>query len=366
MQHKTIFSIILFVAITVVAAPVAMKSNPIKISVVQAAPPISSGAWTQMTNTMMTSVAPTGADNRAVVTAWSGATVDTKRSRLIVVGGGHGDYDGNEIYAYDAVSAKILRLTDPSTNTSNPNCASALSDGKPASRHTYGGLAYLAHADKLFMINGSRNPCGDHGPDAWTFDFATNKWEKKTSNPQNMIDNIYIGVVAAYDSLTKLVYIVDQTGFYSYNLEQDKYTQIAADYAGYHLSAAIDTKRRSFIIMGDAVNNNSTALHGVVLIDIATGNRKVLKTTGGDAVVNADSPGISYDPTLDRLIAWNGASDLYFLNLDTGVWTKSTPAKGPTSAAQTNGTFGRFSYIPNLGIHVILNAAGENVFAYKP
>src|SRR5215467_3275959 len=33
--------------------------------------------------------------------AWSGGAYDSKRDRLIVWGGGHGDYGGNEIYAFD-------------------------------------------------------------------------------------------------------------------------------------------------------------------------------------------------------------------------------------------------------------------------
>lgn len=329
-----------------------------------AIPPLNAGTWTQITNTKIRSVLPPNppGEPKSIVNAWSGGTVDTKRSRLIVTGGGHLDYAGNEIYAYDAPTGSIVRLTDPSADTNNPSCAAKLSDGRPTARHTYGGLAYIAHADKLFMIDGSRAPCGDKGPDTWTFDFATQTWEQKTTNP---LSTLYIGVVSAYDPTSQLVYIMDQAGFYSYDLGTDKFAKLGGGNAGYHVSATIDTKRRKFIVIGDAVDGSNGAQEGVISIDLVSGVRTTIQGTG--AVPPMDkSPGITYDPTLDRLVVWNGGGTIYFLDSATGVWTQKTPAGGPTSAPQDAGTFGRFGYIPNLGIHVLLNDIDENVFVYRP
>jgi hypothetical protein len=40
--------------------------------------------------------------------AWGGGAHDTKRDRLIVWGGGHGDYGGNELYAFDVNTHIVL------------------------------------------------------------------------------------------------------------------------------------------------------------------------------------------------------------------------------------------------------------------
>src|SRR4029453_15406848 len=40
-----------------------------------------------------------------------------------------------------------------------------------------------------------------------------------------------------------------------------------------------------------------------------------LTTTGGDAVVNAQGPGLVYDPTTDRIVSWAGGGDVYSLDL---------------------------------------------------
>ena len=47
------------------------------------------------------------------ITAWTGAAFDKRRQRLLVSGGGHNDYGGNEVYAFSLMDLKWLRLTDP-------------------------------------------------------------------------------------------------------------------------------------------------------------------------------------------------------------------------------------------------------------
>src|SRR5262249_44143633 len=62
--------------------------------------------WTQLPNTPLQSVCPPNDSSYRfnnncyqVIKAWSGGMADTARNRLIVWGGGHNDYYGNEIYA---------------------------------------------------------------------------------------------------------------------------------------------------------------------------------------------------------------------------------------------------------------------------
>lgn len=89
---------------------------------------------------VLPSVVPQG-NPADLVVAWGGGTVDTARNRLLVWGGGHANYWGNEMYALDLPSLSIKRIIDPSPLTSQSNCQSALPDGTPVSRHTYYGLA---------------------------------------------------------------------------------------------------------------------------------------------------------------------------------------------------------------------------------
>ncbi len=90
---------------------------------------------------------------RNVITAWSSGIFDSLRNRFILWGGGHGDYFGNELYAVNLgqIPPNLVRLNDPSPiNTDLNDCKETLSDGNPNSRHTYGGLVYIQHADRMF------------------------------------------------------------------------------------------------------------------------------------------------------------------------------------------------------------------------
>src|SRR5206468_335241 len=160
-------------------------------------------------------------------------------------------YSGNEMYALDLPTLSIKRIVEPSAMTSQSNCASALPDGSPTSRHTYDGMTYIAHADRMFEANGSLAPCGYGDTATWTRSFATNTWQQMlASSPMTTFDTM-----AVYDAATKLVYVKDQVSFFSYSLESNKYTKLntADQNVDYHLSAAIDSKRRKFVMIGNGV-----------------------------------------------------------------------------------------------------------------
>src|SRR5271168_1286097 len=76
-----------------------------------------------------------------VVDAWNSAVVDTTRNILWVWGGGHNDYSGNEIYAFNLNTLQMTRANNPANPT--PTCADAFSNGTPSSRPTYGGTVYI-------------------------------------------------------------------------------------------------------------------------------------------------------------------------------------------------------------------------------
>ena len=155
-----------------------------------------------------------------LIKAWSGGTVDVNRSRLLVWGGGHADYWGNEMYALDLPTMSIQRIVEPSPKTAEAKCASALPDGTPTSRHTYGGLSYIAHADRFFAVHGSLSPCGDGDAATWTFNFSANQWQMMLPNGGA---GSY-GSMAVYDPVSKLVYAKDQYNFYAYSLESNTFS----------------------------------------------------------------------------------------------------------------------------------------------
>lgn len=289
-----------------------------------------------------------------IVYAWNGGAVDSARSRLLVWGGGHGDYYGNEMYALDLPTLSIKRIVDPSSLTSQSSCTPSLPDGTPVSRHTYDGLTYIAHADRFFATNGSMSPCGYGSADAWTFDFASGKWQlMSTSAPTTPF-----GTMAVYDAPSKLVYIKDTAGFYSYSFDTNKYTKLnsSTQTVDYHLSGTIDTKRRKFVMIGNG---------SVQVVDLNTNQLSTMPTSNTPGLVNQSSPGIDYDPVADRIVAWHGGTNVWTLNMDTGVWSQAASNQGPSASAPSQGTFGRWGYIPQLRVFALINDIDQNAWVFK-
>lgn len=262
--------------------------------------------WFQLPNTHLRTVCAaeegfsqisgnTGCD--AITAAWSGGVFDTKRNRLIIWGGGHSDYYGNELYAVNLDAQTITRLTDPGLpKASSGSCSTSVASGtQPNSRHTYDGIEYIQKRDKLFAFGGSLAcDSGNFGKDTWTFDFTTSKWQ--LMNPAGPIPAGDAGMMTAYDPSSGLVYLHDRINLYSYNVDTNQYAKLSTESVaiGWDLNATFDPKRKKFVIVGW-----DQAMGGgrVYSYDVGSGaTPKALSTTGGSTVVNTMFPGLEYDP----------------------------------------------------------------------
>lgn len=295
---------------------------------------------------------------RYVTEAWNSAVFDKARNRLIIWGGGHADYLGNELYALDLNSLTVKRLTDPGLPVTTTGCSESIANGsQPNARHTYDGIAYLDHVDRMFVFGGSLAYCGFLGQGTWTFNFTTSTWEKR--NPSGPIPRAVPGVVTAYDPNTRKVFLHDDADLYSYDFEADRYRRLASgNPIDYHMSGVIDPTRRKFVIVGRG---------RVYVYDIGPRSwytRKTLATSGSNPIVDGIYPGLAYDPVSDRIVAWNGGDIVYTLNWETGAWLSATYPGGPGNALD-NGTFKRWSYSTASGVFVLVNSMHANAWALR-
>jgi hypothetical protein len=331
----------------------------------QGAPPITSisidslgaGEWLELPNTKIRSVLPTTpqrGDPVNIVEAWSGGAVDPLRSRVLIWGGGHNDYWGNEVYALDLDTFSMDRIVDPSPTTAQSNCSSSLPDGTPVSRHTYGGMSYISHADRLFSVGGSMAPCGSADMVTWTYDFSSRRWEALNTSPLG----VDFGFMAAYDAQTRSVLVKDRTDFYAYSLETNQYTKLNSESqdVSLYLSAALDTKRRQFVMVGDGM---------VKMIDLTTYRMTTVTTSNPPAALSTPSPGVAYDPGADRIVVWSGGSDVFTLDMESKGWKQVATNHGPSDPASAQGTFGRWGYVPQYGVIALVNGIDQNAWVFR-
>ena len=330
----------------------------------------SSLGWYQIPNTKLKNVCPPNNFGGSgypftdmcqnVTEAWNSAVFDTTRNRLIIWGGGHGDYYGNEIYALNLNTLTIQRITDPGLPLgSETTCQEAIAGSiQPNSRHTYDGITYMPNVDRMFAFGGSL-ACGggSFSTGTWTYAFTTMNWQKM--NPTGAIPSAVPGVVTAYDPNTGKVFLHDSNYLYAYTFSSNAYQRLSGDNPiNYHMTATIDPKRKKFVIVGAG---------NVYAYDIGSGSsysRQTLSTTGGSSIVNSDYPGLAYDPISDRIVAWNGGNTVYSLNLDTRVWATTTYTGGPGPAIPA-GTYKRWSYSPGLNVFVTINSVDNNAYTFR-
>ncbi len=330
---------------------------------------------------------PGGTAYYTIFTAWGGACFDADRGQLLVWGGGHTDYAGNEIYAFIIASLSWARLTTPPTNTVIAGSASIESSGyyattaisntpdtqQPRARHSYNQCHYSTQEGKMVVVAGQGPYIS--GSLAITnvdcLDPSSGIWSQKAGGytasmgPNDVMD---------LDSSTGRVW---------------HYGNNSSGWLNSYLPAtATTTSHGSGAQTNQALSGGDNDYHylGSVIVPglwlYAIGNGRVYRwpindisntaidsipiTTSGDQTIqNATvAPGLAYHPRTGKIIGWAGGTDVFSLDVTTHAWTKLTlsgsNAATPTSA-QANGTYGRFRrYDTDKFIGV--NAADESVY----
>jgi hypothetical protein len=330
--------------------------------------------WYEVPGSKLQSVCPPNNFNQStyafatecpgIVRAWNSAIADTRRNRMIVWGGGHNDYGGNEIYAFDLGTLQWKRLNDPSPVTP---CEEMTADGKPNSRHTYGGLAYLADVDRMFSFGGVLVcPHGIGTSATWTLGLENLDWTRMDPTKGGSPNDENHGAVSAYDPNTRLVYVYDRaSGFWSYDYRKNAYRRLNSQTPlDLHSNAVVDPGSALFLTFGDnqiwVVNIAEKGSHNAQ-------NRS--KAKGCEGLTGNASPGLAYDPAQDRVIGWpDFGPTVYIYDSHTNSCTTQTFADGaPPDSAHTgsprssNGTFGRFQYFPTYGVFVLVSDSDANV-----
>ncbi len=326
--------------------------------------------WYQIPNTQLQSVCPP--DNYAgsgyafssncknVVAAWSGGIADTTRNRLIIWGGGHTDYSGNEIYALDLNSLTLTRLNNPAIPVST-DCGEALTGPTPNSRHTYDDLAYSPSVDQMLAVTGSKAPCGAASNGTWTLNLSNLQWTQRT--PAGTAPN-YTGGLAAtsYDPNTNKVFIHTESygQFATYDFASNTYTILHSGSAtDYHETSVIDPTRKLFFLFG-----NGTAWKIDISGNDPTYTWKSIQGSGCSGFMGQPYPGLAFDTVQKLVVGWAGGNTVYLYNPDTDSCTSVTYPNGP-GAQQAAGTYKRFSYFPALNVFALVNSVTQNAYALR-
>jgi hypothetical protein len=322
--------------------------------------------WYRVPNSAMRSVcasdsfpeiSPYGPNGcRMVMEAWGGGAYDPAGKRLWIWGGGHGDYYGNELYAFDIETLSWKRITDPSPVTRLSQ--DPMPDGNPVSRHTYDGLAFITHVNRFFGYGGSMAGSGSGTEVTWVFDPAAKTWSKRDpSGNENRPASDCCNFTGEYDPQSKKVFIRDPHWLCAYDFDRNAWTHVMAwDRIWEAMKTVVDTRRHLLFSAGA----------GAFLVYDIQADKDVSSqwsTTGDTALIGGHAIGMAYDPKADALVGWMGGG-AYVLDLQTKVWTRKSGIGAPAHALQT-GTYGRFRYVPDDNVFILANGVDSSVYFYK-
>lgn len=348
----------------VAAAGVELLARPLRSAALALVEKMPSRSWAQIPGTAVRAVAADparypkiqgGVGFSSLTESWSGGVLDTRRERLVLWGGGHSNYWGNELYAFDIPTTTWLRLTEPTPDPALDQEAGP--DGRPTSRSTYSGLAYLAHVDRLFShAGGLAGGSAGKVDQTWTFDFATSTWSRR--NPPTNPGGGF-GCNASYDPATRKVWWgsgrLSFAGLWSYDYEANAWTRHTQDnFSG--CTSAVDLKRGFLVVVGNGE---------VFSYDIRRGTprKEAWPTAGGEGLLGKPGPGFDYDPDRDRFVGWAGGA-VFELDPETKAWRSQDVPGAP--ASNRNGLYGRWRYVPSLKAFIAVTQVDANVHLYKP
>ncbi len=325
------------------------------------------GGWVKASTNSFSDAWPTGADavpNSGsapgnIVRAWSSFAWDLQRGNLMLWGGGHANYAGNEMYVWDGATGAWGRGSLPSMLDAK---GFVIGGPAPQSSHTYDNNLYLPVNDMFLTFGGAASPGGGifkktdgttvsrAGPYLWdptkadpnkvggttgsgwnTSNVAQggNMWVDRQGHWTGTEAPGYINGTTAYrtENGKDVVYLTaDQnaSGFpslYRYTLGdvrnggEDIWEKIGVtrNTGGYQSAATIDTKDNLYIktayISGPYTSdltvwdlNNANAADPNSNPDIGI---NLINKDGSDFIMTGEY-GIGYDAADNTIVLWNG------------------------------------------------------------
>src|SRR5271157_1366344 len=406
-----------------------IKTASVALTVVQSLNLPSGYGWHQLANTNMTSVCLGNVSNGMYsdptmttttnydfdcyqIVPWSGGAADDNDQRLIVWGGGHSDYAGNEVSAlnlkgtpsWQAFTTPTIPI--PYINDGNaweglqPYFVRAVNGGKyqpgasPSSRHTYNGLQYVPYQNKLYSFGGSVANDGFFSQETWALDMGTATWA--LLGPPYSLSPAF--PTTAYNPNTGHIVMHDKNWtLFDFDPSTGNWTTLTSVY---HIedgtTAAIDPVNNLFVVVGAAGTTGNTGYPSVptfhtVQAFLLTPPYTMLTWSDPSCDLTYRSGGLSWDAVLGLMVGYpGGGNQVYLLNtgaqdvntpfgtvpshkcLDVSISLNPSPVKGvdyppdPEGTPSANlGIYGRFAYFPSLDTFAMVNDRTKNAWTVQ-
>jgi hypothetical protein len=322
-----------------------------------------------------------------VIQSWNGGALARNlgpSGSLILYGGGHSNYYGSEVYAFDLATATWKRLSNPFRGPLNwPYSTGDYPDGSALPPHTCDFVEYHPGSNSLVLLKG-QNELGPPSNQtaisvAHAFDFDTGKWRR---SPMKSDLTIYSGGYSAYDSKRDVFWVEGGSSSNGFAKFDPKPQNADGTFGAWTTYPRLVT-RTNAVATYDPV-------HDLVLVagfrdgpevfaidpDNVTGGRTALKEVG-TAPAKEQASGWEWSTLRGSVIYWRRGAGVYELKAQGTDWknswewaqlTTGSNAVTPQAMVVDNGPFSRFrliNYGDGVEIAVVVNRPDGPVYAFR-
>lgn len=329
---------------------------------------------------------------------------------LVVTGGGHADYGGNEVYVFPFDTMTWVRLTEPSTaiqplvfNTPGTNVPIGCdlvhgehSDGTPLSNHNYSSLQAIPGGNKGLLLSYTKNNICWTGQESspWSHvcDLETGVWSRYSVNAApHRWDNIAADATC-YDASRGRVWGVNRggSGIISYLDLASKTHSAALGYAvnGGYLATCARTPVNDLMLLCSAIYSETvgapTQLYAVDLKSPGSGIKYL--ALFGDVLPSVRYCPVGFDWDTANNVGWiyfgnwtwgetdgiNDTTHVYRVTPPisgswiTGTWSISKVALPSALPDCVNGPYSRWRYCSKISKFALVSKAGNKVALWTP
>lgn len=381
--------------------------------------------WTPLEQRPAPPDAPSVGAPHSIIAAWSSMAWDSNRGNIIIYGGGHANYPGNEVYFWESSTRNWVRASLPSEVKQIAGGHYESIDGvfnAPVSAHTYDNSEFFPILNRFVTFGGAAfntgtryihtngSPTGPYffdpaladgnavggttgsqvNPQLFPDVIGKNMWSNRdnlTSSASNAIlPNYFINTVSAYaeENNVDVLYLQTNANLFRYSAysnsdsSQDTYEVAGKVAAGSTFAGqgagAYDPQRKIFVRTAGSIFTfwNLDQPQGVVPSNVIF----TPQVTGGTFNLSRlVYYGLDYDHQRQVFLLWDGGQDVWQLippqDLSSGNWVlnRVTP-EGPSIPQQgsvVNPILGKWKYARALDAFIgLFDSRSGDVWVYKP
>jgi hypothetical protein len=307
--------------------------------------------WQEVLNTKFNNVA-NPATNANLIFNRTGMTFDEEGNRVLVWGDGVSRLD-NSVYSFDFDDLQLHQLNAVDANLGTGD--TIVAGGRPNGRQTYNALTWIPWLDRMFQWGGWISA---YVSSIWMWNPTNDTWV--TPSTTGTVPTANSPYAVADPDINK-VWIATQNCLDQFDPTTNVYTRpwACVTMPVTHMNGVLDRAHRRLYRFGLTAGGYHNLTNGIWTYLAGTGT--------GCGPLMANFPGLAYDETTGKILAWMGGDIVYTLDPNTNTCTPQMISGGPGFATDIEpySVGQRLQRIPSINGFLAFTDTNKNAFVLR-